>query len=224
MPSPTVENYLKALYSLANEEDEINLSDLSLHLQVSKPTVNSMVKTLNQEGWVKYEKYKPLILTPKGRKAAALILRKHRLTEMYLVEQMGFGWDEVHDIAEQVEHIKSPALFDRMDKLLDFPKVDPHGSPIPDKDGNIIDRNYKKLSECQVGDEVVLLALAHSSKEFLSYLDSRGISLAVRLKIKSMEPFDHSMVVSYPDHPAESFSQKVCERLLVQKASGNKLT
>ena len=99
MPSSTVENNLKALYVLADEGGEIKLSDLSNHLGVSRPTVNSMVKAFDQEGWVEYEKYKPLKLTIKGRKAAALIIRKHRLTEMYLVERMGFGWEEVHEIA-----------------------------------------------------------------------------------------------------------------------------
>ncbi len=217
MASSTVENYLKALYTLANEDGEINLSDLSVRLGVSKPTVNSMVKKLKQQGWVKYEKYKPLKLTEKGRKAAALIIRKHRLTEMFLVAKMGFGWEEVHEIAEQVEHIKAPAFFDRMDKLMDFPKVDPHGSPIPDAEGNIIDYNYKKLSECHVGDHVRLVALNHSSKEFLEFLDNREISLQLELKIKSIEPFDNTMLVSYHQHPSETLSQKVCDRLLVEK-------
>lgn len=217
MASSTVENYLKALYTLANDSGEISLSELSAHLGVSKPTVNSMVKTLKQEGWVKYEKYKPLKLTDKGRRAAALIVRKHRLTEMFLVEKMGFGWEEVHEIAEQVEHVKAPVFFDRMDKLLDFPKVDPHGSPIPDKEGNLIDRNYKKLSECQPGDQVTLVALNHSSKEFLEFLDSRDIALKLKIEIKSVEPFDSSMLISYRKHPSETLSEKVCDRLLVEK-------
>ncbi len=217
MASATVENYLKALFNLANQKGEINLSDLSAHLGVSKPTVNSMVKTLNQEGWVKYEKYKPLKLTDKGRKAAALVIRKHRLTEMYLVEKMGFGWEEVHEIAEQVEHIKAQAFFDRMDKLLDFPKEDPHGSPIPDADGNIVENHYQKLSDCNAGDQVRLVALDHSSKEFLEFLDSRDISLKLMIDIKSVEPFDNSMLISYSAHPSEMLSQKVCEKLLVEK-------
>jgi DtxR family Mn-dependent transcriptional regulator len=216
MASATVENYLKALYTLANENGEINLSDLSIRLGVSKPTVNSMVKTLDQEGWVKYKKYKPLKLTIKGHKAAALIIRKHRLTEMYLVEKMGFGWEEVHDIAEQIEHIKAPLFFDRMDKLMSFPKVDPHGSPIPDKNGIVVDHNYKKLSECRIGDKIRIVALDHSSKEFLEFLDSREISLNLDLEVTSIEPFDHSMIIQYNGHPSETFSQKVSERLLVK--------
>ncbi|MEL7148546.1 MAG: metal-dependent transcriptional regulator [Bacteroidota bacterium] len=215
MASPVVENYLKALFNLANARGEVNISDLSSNLKVSKPTVNSMVKTLQQKGWVIYEKYKPLKITEQGRKAAALIIRKHRLTEMFLVEQMGFGWEEVHDIAEQIEHVKAPAFFDRMDELMEYPKFDPHGSPIPDKEGNIITQEYKALAECTAGDRVKLIALSHSSKEFLEFLDSRGIALELQFQVKSVERFDQSMLVTYEGHPAETLSQKVCERLLV---------
>lgn len=216
MASPTVENYLKALYNLANQAGEISISQLSIHLEVSKPTVNSMVKHLHQEGWVKYEKYKPLKLTEKGRKSAALVIRKHRLTEMYLVEKMGFGWEEVHDIAEQVEHIDAPAFFDRMDKLMDYPKRDPHGSPIPDAEGNITVVNHQSLLTCKVGDKVKIAGLNHSSKEFLEFLDSREMALGTDLEIVSIEPFDNSMVVQYNKNKQETLSQKACDRLLVE--------
>lgn len=217
MVSETVENYLKALYSLEDGNHEVSLSDLSMRLSVSKPTVNNMIKTLDQKGWVYYEKYKPVKLTPAGRKAATLIIRRHRLTEMYLVEKMGFGWEEVHEIAEQIEHIKSPAFFDRMDELMDYPKVDPHGSPIPDKAGNIIDRNVIKLSECKVGDHVIIVALNESDRSLLQFLNSREISLGCEMHIELIEPFDQSMVVSYRAHPRVSLSQKVGERLFVEK-------
>ncbi len=217
MASITVENYLKALYTLANEAGEIALSELSIHLALSKPTVHSMVKTLDQQGLVKYERYKPLKLTKKGYKTAALIVRKHRLTEMFLVEKMGFGWEEVHEIAEQVEHIQAPSFFDRMDMILAYPKVDPHGSPIPDKEGNLVDHDYKKLSECFAGDQVRIVALEQSSREFLKYLDSCQIALGTELEIKSVEAFDGSMQVCYAQNPSAVLSLKVCERLLVEK-------
>lgn len=217
MASPTVENYLKALYNLANEKGEVGISELSKSLEVSKPTANSMVKSLMQNEWVKYEKYKPVKLTDKGRVVAALIIRKHRLTEMFLVDKMGFGWEEVHDIAEEMEHVNALAFFDRMDQLLDYPKFDPHGSPIPDKEGNVIKHDFKKLIDCEVGDKVKIVGINNSSKEFLEFLDSRKISLKLQFQIKSIEAFDGSMVVSYNDHPAETLSQKVCERLLVVK-------
>ena len=154
MISETVENYLKALFTLADEKGKVSVSDLSQCLNVSKPTANSMAKTLQQEGFVVYEKYKPLTLTKAGKKAAALVIRRHRLTEMFLVEKMGFAWDEVHDVAEQIEHVQAPSFFDRMDELMDFPKFDPHGSPIPDRDGNIVVADRLPLSQCSEGDRV----------------------------------------------------------------------
>lgn len=218
MTSQTVENYLKALFTLCNDKDEINISELSSLLEVSTPTANSMVKKLDTRGFVRYEKYKPLVLTAKGKKEAALIIRKHRLTEMYLVEKMGFGWEQVHEIAEQIEHIKSPIFFDRMDDILGQPTIDPHGSPIPDKNGNLNWKSYEKLSECKPGDTVKLAALTHSSEAFLKFLNSRQLSLGMVLNIKSIESFDGSMVVSYESFDSETLSQTVCEKLLVDKS------
>ena len=125
------ENYLKAIYYLDRKDKNISMSDLSKDMKVSIPTVNSMVKRLQEEKWVVYEKYKPLRITKKGKKQAALIIRKHRLTEMYLVQLMGFGWDEVHDIAEEIEHINNSESFIRMRELLGNADIDPHGSKIP---------------------------------------------------------------------------------------------
>lgn len=216
MASQTEENYLKALFIKADKNGEIAITDLSSSLQVSTPTANSMVKNLNEQGLVNYEKYKPLSLTTKGKKEAALIIRKHRLTEMYLVQKMGFGWEEVHEIAEQVEHIKSPRFFDRMDELLGYPTLDPHGSPIPDKNGKINWLSYHKLSECKAGDTVTLSALTHSSEDFLRYLNSKNLSLGMELKIVSIESFDGSMKVNYAKNVSEVLSATVCERLLVK--------
>ncbi len=217
MASQAEENYLKALFTLASDNGEIGLSNLSEMLQVSTPTANSMVKNLHQQGLVHYEKYRPISLTSKGRKEASLVIRKHRLTEMYLVEKMGFGWEKVHEIAEQVEHIKSPALFERMDELLGHPKVDPHGSPIPDRNGKIEWKSYHKLSECKPGDSIRLAALTHSSDEFLEFLNSKKLSLGLPLYVEAVEPFDGSMSVSYPKNQREVLSVIVCEKLLVEK-------
>lgn len=217
MASQTEENYLKTLFNLANHEGEVSVSDLSAMLQVSIPTANSMVKSLFEKGLVNYEKYKPLSLTTKGKKEAALIIRKHRLTEMYLVEKMGFGWEMVHEIAEQVEHIKSPAFFDRMDEILQHPTVDPHGSPIPDRNGKIEWKAYEKLSDCKPGEEVRLAALTNSSEDFLRYLNSKNLSLGVHLSVESVEKFDGSMTITYLQNPHQIFSALVCEKLLVEK-------
>lgn len=216
MATSTEENYLKALLNLSQKTGEVSISELSRTLEVSKPTANSMVKNLKSQGFITYEKYKPLALTSEGRKVAALILRKHRLTEMFLVEKMGFGWEEVHEIAEQVEHVKSPAFFDRMDELMDFPSVDPHGSPIPDKNGKMEKLTNKRLIECSPGSEVVISALGESSKEFIEFLDSRGLSLGSRMKVISISAFDNSISVAY-EGKQESFSPKVSERLLVDE-------
>lgn len=216
MTTPTVENYLKALHLLANEHDQINVSDLSELLQVSTPTANSMAKKLHQAGLIIYEKYRPLVLTEKGKLEAARVIRRHRLTEMFLVEKMGFGWEEVHEIAEQIEHIKSPAFFDRMDDLLGNPTTDPHGSPIPDKHGYMAERDYKKLSECQEGDRVTLIALAFSSSEFLQYLNEKELQLGLPLEILHKEEFDGSTTVRYQDHPSVTLSKMVSEILLVE--------
>jgi len=216
MASQTEENYLKSLFNLANEKDEVNISELAAQMQVSMPTVNSMVKTLQKNDWLIYEKYKPVTLTPKGKKDAALVIRKHRLTEMFLVNKMGFGWEEVHEIAEQVEHIHAPKFFERMDEKMGHPTVDPHGSPIPDVQGRIQEVNYITLSKCKVGQQIKLAALTNSSTEFLEFLNSRELSLGTELKINSIETYDQSMVVTYTGHPAETLSEKVCDRLLVR--------
>jgi DtxR family transcriptional regulator, Mn-dependent transcriptional regulator len=218
MNSLVEENYLKALFSLSIQNNgEVNVNDLSKHLDIKMPTVTSMMKKLASKKLVEYESYKPLRLTEKGRKEAALIIRKHRLTEMYLVEKMGFGWEQVHEIAEQVEHIKSPEFFAKMDELLDYPKFDPHGSPIPDKDGKMVWKTYTKLSDCKPGDKVIMAAVINTSDEFLKFLNSRDIYLGLQMQVKSVEPFDNSMVVSYNKHTSETLSALVCKRLLVDK-------
>ena len=216
MASPTEENYLKALFTLANSQGEITLSELASRLEVSLPTANSMVKSLQKSNWLNYEKYKPLTLTTEGRRLAASIIRKHRLTEMFLVDIMKFGWEEVHEVAEQIEHIHAPKFFDRMDEMLGYPAADPHGSPIPDIEGKLEQQSYVPLSIVPPGQKVQLLALSNSSAEFLEFLNSRGLSLGLTLSVISTERFDQSMVIGYLEHPSESLSGIVCERLLVR--------
>ena len=217
MNSLVEENYLKAMFSLSKDSGEVNVNDLSKHLNIKMPTVTSMMKKLAIKKLVHYESYKPLRLTEKGKKEAALIIRKHRLTEMYLVEKMGFGWEQVLEIAEQIEHIKAPKFFTKMDELLNYPKLDPHGSPIPDKNGKIVSKAYSKLSEIKKGDSVIVAAVINASDEFLKFLNSREIHLGLKMKIKSIEPFDNTMIVSYDMRPKETLSNIVCQRLLVEK-------
>lgn len=218
MNSLTEENYLKALFNIAIENGEVNVTELSKRLEIKMPTVTSMMKKLSEKKLVHYESYKPLHLTDKGKKEAGLIIRKHRLTEMFLVDKMKLGWEDVHDIAEQIEHIQSPVFFEKMDELLGHPKVDPHGSPIPDKNGKVVWKEYNKLSDCKVGESVTLAAVINTSSEFLKFLNTREMRLGLKIKIKSIETFDKSITVSYGKHQAEALSNVVCERLLVEKA------
>ncbi len=217
MNSLTEENYLKALFTIANETGEVNVTELSKKLNIKMPTVTSMMKKLSEKKLVHYESYKPLRLTEKGKKVAGLIIRKHRLTEMFLVEKMKFGWEEVHDIAEQMEHIQSPLFFDKMDELLDYPKIDPHGSPIPDKTGKMVWKEFNKLSDCNAGETVKLAAVLNTSSQFLKFLNNRELKLGTKIKIKSIEEFDQSITVSYGKRTEEVLSNIVCERLLVEK-------
>lgn len=216
MISQTEENYLKALFTLTGKKGETSVNEVGKHLGLRMPTVNSMMKRLAEKGFVMYESYKPLRLTESGKKEAALIIRKHRLTEMYLVEKMGFGWEEVHDIAEQVEHIRSESFFAKMDELLGYPKVDPHGSPIPDIDGRMESEQYVRLSDCTEGSKVTFMAVGHSSEALLNFLNNHGLVLGSQILVDKVEPFDDSMTVSYGERKREMFSSKVCEKLLVK--------
>jgi DtxR family transcriptional regulator, Mn-dependent transcriptional regulator len=211
------ENYLKALFNLSNEKGEVTVQELSIALQIKMPSVNSMIKKLSEKKMVHYESYKPVRLSEKGKKEAGLIIRKHRLTEMYLVEKMGFGWEQVHEIAEQIEHLQSPLFFDKMDEALGFPALDPHGSPIPDKHGRIQWLEYKKLSDKKAGDKIKLSAVTHSTEDFLRFLTGRGLHLGVIIKIISVEPFDGSMVVNYGKKNNETLSKIVTDKLLTEK-------
>ncbi len=199
MATPTVENYLKAILFLSREGQSVAVSDLSEQLGVSKPSANSMIKRLHERGLVEYERYRPLRLTEKGRRQAALIVRKHRLTEMFLVQQMGFGWEEVHPIAEQIEHIDSPALFERMNAIMGFPEFDPHGSPIPDPDGNLGERPGVSLSSCAAGERVVLAGLGRYEKGFLDYLNEKQLQLDTEMEVTAVEPYDGNVTVAYRD-------------------------
>ena len=216
MNSLTEENYLKAIFHLLDSENQVTVNELSKFLQIKMPSVKSMMKKFADKNWVIYETYKPIKVTELGRKEAAIVVRKHRLTEMFLVEKMGFGWENVHEIAEQLEHVHSEDFFDKMDEILNFPKVDPHGEPIPDKDGIIITQNLKKLSECKVNDIVILTSVTISTDDFLNYLNQRNLALGVEILIKNIEKFDGSMQIEFSDR-TEVLSKMVCEKLLVKK-------
>jgi DtxR family Mn-dependent transcriptional regulator len=216
MVSHTKENYIKALFYLNQKSEEISLSALGEELQVSKPTANDMIKKLQTDEIVTSEKYKPIKITEKGKLRAAEIIRKHRLSEMFLLQIMEFGWEEVHEIAEELEHIKTEKFFDRMDELLGFPTNDPHGSPIPDKNGNFNKPNYKRLSQVPVESTVVVKALQESSIDFLLYLNKKSIKLNTKITVIHIESFDGSYTISYDGYSNVVLSKSICNRLLVE--------
>lgn len=212
--SHTKENYLKALYHLTSGKGEVAVNELARHLDLKMPTVTSMMQKLADEKLIRYERYKPVTLTEKGKKEAGLVIRKHRLTEMFLVEKMNFGWEEVHDIAEQIEHIRSQAFFQKMDEMLGHPTTDPHGSPIPDVSGKIKPQDKRSLSDISPGQTVMLTGLANSAEEFLKFLNSHKISLGIPIKVLSKESFDGSMTLLI--HKKQiTLSDLVCKQLLV---------
>lgn len=211
----TEENYLKALFHLSVENPEVSVLDLSKSLDIKMPTVNSMVKKLASKALVTYEKYKPLRLTEEGRRSAGLIIRKHRLVEMFLVEKMGFGWDEVHEVAEQLEHIRSPKLFQKIDEILNYPKTDPHGSPIPDERGEIAVQNFISLSEGAPGTLYRFMAVGSSDDRFLRQIDRLGFKLGDIIRILETMDFDRSQQVVINENIPRTFSQQISANIRV---------
>lgn len=217
MVSLTEENYLKAIYRLAQEGQEISVKNIAESLTIKMPTVNSMIKKLAEKRFIRYEKYKNIELTEKGRKQALYILRKHRLTELFLSEVMSMGWEEVHDIAEQIEHIQSDRFFDRIDEMLGFPKFDPHGEPIPDAEGKLPVYQSIPLSDGMPNTTYKLSGVANHDASFLQFLDSIGLTLGSAIEIKEIQEFDKSMTVKINNKTKTIFSFLVCRNLMVVK-------
>lgn len=216
MLSLTEENYLKAIFHLTTTENTVTINEISKFLNVKMPSVNNMMKKFATRKWVIYESYKPIKITSEGKRQAAQIVRKHRLTEMFLVEKMNFGWENVHEIAEQLEHIHSEEFFDKMDELLNFPKYDPHGEPIPDKDGVIIAQDLLKLSECSTGKVFIFTSVTISDDDFLTYLTEKKLELGKEIEILLIERYDRSMTVRIGDEQA-ILSKIICEKILVKE-------
>lgn len=215
MISLTEENYLKAIFHLMSQDNTVTINEISKFLDVKMPSVNNMMKKFAEKEWVIYESYKPLRITGLGKKQAALVVRKHRLTEMFLVEKMNFGWENVHEIAEQLEHIHSEMFFDKMDELLNYPRFDPHGEPIPDKDGNIIAQDLKKLSDCNLGEQSVFTAVTISDDDFLNFLNAKNLQLGAEIQVQEIEPYDHSMTIKVGSRTTV-LSKTVTEKMLVK--------
>lgn len=218
MYSFTEENYLKAILFLTmNGENGASTNAISMRLRTTPASVSDMLKRLAEKDLLLYRKYQGVNLTDEGRRVAMRTLRKHRLWEVFLVEKLGFGWEEVHDVAEQLEHIQSVKLTDRLDAYLGNPKYDPHGDPIPDKDGQLPKYSELLLSDCDLGDNLLVRGVKDSSREFLEYLEKFGVGLGTRLTIIAKEKFDGSMQISLEQQRLLMLSQQVSINLFVKK-------
>ncbi len=210
------ENYLKAIYHLETKSTkEVSTNAIAEAMETKPSSVTDMVQKLAEKKLLSYQKYKGTQLTEGGRKIAAKVVRKHRLWEVFLVDKLNFQWDEVHEIAEQLEHIKSDELIVRLDKYLGSPEFDPHGDPIPDKHGNIKTTKKRLLAEIEKNDQGICVGVKESSAEYLRYLDKKKIGIGTEITVVSKEYFDGSMIIEVgPDQ--FSISKKIAENLYVQ--------
>tara|TARA_B100000902_G_scaffold398469_1_gene465345 strand:+ start:972 stop:1625 length:654 start_codon:yes stop_codon:yes gene_type:complete len=210
------ENYLKAILSISlNQNGMISTNAIAKEIGTSAASVSDMLKKLQEKKLIKYEKYKGVILSSKGKKIAINILRKHRLWETFLVNKLEFGWSEVHDVAEQLEHIKSEDLIDKLDAFLEFPQFDPHGEPIPKKDGKIPTIDTIALNELKVGTEGKIMGVTIDDKLFLDYLTQLNISIGTKIKIIEKISFDRSISIEI-NNSNHHISNDVAKYLLIK--------
>ena len=188
------ENYIKTIFHLGSKGiRDVSTNAIAEIMETKPSSVTDMIKRLSEKDLVNYKRYQGVSLTSLGTKTALGIIRKHRLWEVFLVEKLDFSWDEVHEVAEQLEHIKSDKLIDSLDRLLAYPKFDPHGDPIPDKNGSFKERDRKLLSEVPVNTAGLCVGVKDSSTTFLKFLDKNGIALGNRIKVLEIEEFDGSL-------------------------------
>jgi DtxR family Mn-dependent transcriptional regulator len=216
MYSLAEENYLKAIYHLEQKnQGEVSTNAIAERMDTKPSSVTDMVQKLAEKNLLSYKRYKGTLLTPEGRKTAADVIRRHRLWEVFLVEKLNFHWDEVHEIAEQLEHVHSEELISRLDKFLGHPDFDPHGDPIPDKHGNVKRTEKKLLSELDKKQRGVCVGVRESSSEFLQYLDKKKITIGTKITVLGKEFFDGSMVIQV-GRDQFFISKKIAENLFVQ--------
>jgi DtxR family Mn-dependent transcriptional regulator len=209
------ENYLKALYKLSSKQvKKVNNIALAKSLDLNPATVLEMVRKLEKRNDIEIKADKSIALTEKGTKRALLTIRKHRLWEVFLVEKLAYKWSEVHDLAEQLEHIESDDLINRLEAFLEFPSFDPHGDPIPDKKGKIRYATSMPLLECQPGKTYEVLGLAETNDPFLNLLNKLHIQLGTKLKLIEHNSFDSSLLVTIQKKEI-MLSEKIASNILV---------
>jgi DtxR family transcriptional regulator, Mn-dependent transcriptional regulator len=210
------ENYIKVIYHLSLVSPKgVNTNAIAGMLDTKASSVTDMLKKLSEKELVVYQKYQGVTLTEKGFLSAKMIVRKHRLWEVFLVEKLNFSWDEVHEIAEELEHIKSENLINKLDAFLDFPSFDPHGDPIPNANGEIKKINKLLLSDSELNKEYQCVGVKDSSSEFLQYLDKQKIALGSKIMVKEKESFDDTLLVEI-DARKITLSNKIANNLYVK--------
>lgn len=213
------ENYLKAVYHLSGDNAAaVSTGLLAEYLNISAASVTDKIKRLKERGYVQYKKSRGVLLSSEGRTIALSVIRKHRLWELFLVNVLGFGWEEVHDIAEQLEHIDSDELVERIDRHLGFPTTDPHGDPIPDDKGEINEAHLHHLGEVEVGKSFQIAAVANHDTEFLKFLDKKGLVLHCEFALKSREVYDGTLTLQLPGKKPVVLSEQVARQIWVRPA------
>lgn len=212
----TEENYIKSIFHLSEEGDEnISTNDIARSVNASAASVTDMLKKLKQKKIVTYEKYQGVRLTKEGDKIAKNIVRKHRLWEVFLVDKLGYSWDKIHDIAEQLEHIQSEEMINKLDKFLGFPRFDPHGDPIPDALLHIKATQQTLLTKLQKGDKGKVVGVKDSSSKFLVYLDSLSIHLGTQIEVSEVIEFDGSVIIKLGKNDKVTLSKLAAQNIFV---------
>ena len=213
--SYTEENYIKAIFKISEDHSgEAGTNELATDLSVKPASVTEMLKKLKEKKLVNYEKYGKIQLTKTGKTLAIDVVRKHRLWETFLYDKLGFNWDEVHEIAEEMEHIRSKKLIEKLDQFLDFPKYDPHGDPIPNEDGIFKKQSQKSLTEAAVGEKCKMVAVKDNSGTFLRYVADLGLGLEDEINVISRHDFDGLTTIEIKNKVV-SVSQKFTDNIFV---------
>lgn len=216
--SQTEENYLKAIYKIQERaEKPASTNAIAGAMNTSAASVTDMIKRLSEKDLVNYERYRGVTMTDTGQQIATSLIRKHRLWEVFLVEKLDFSWDEVHDIAEQLEHIQSEELIERLDEYLAFPRFDPHGDPIPDADGVFTFRKQILLGEMQAEEKGVIVGVNDHTSDFLQYLDRMQLTLGTEIRLLERYAYDDSVKILLEDQQEIVISKKVSQHLFIQK-------
>lgn len=216
--SHTEENYLKAIYKLLEQSPKAaSTSAVAARMSTSSASVTDMLRKLGDKDLIHYEKYKGARLTEQGRSVATMLIRSHRLWEVFLLEHLQFKWDEVHDVAEQLEHVQSDKLIDELDRFLGFPKFDPHGDPIPDRNGRFTLRQQLGLHELSIGESAILVGVKEHSKMFLNHLDQLRLKIGATITVEQINAYDEMLQIKVDNERSEKVSRKVSEKILVQK-------